>query len=145
MENHLWTNQLIKISYNAISCCHRKILDKNCTQFPFSRQTSKVSDLQASFSAPPALDKLCTTWIESLLAQTSNSTNFILFSIKTWLWLWNVTVESKEWMSKSDQVGETWLFDHSMWARLCTVSAFYGTRFSLFHKYWFSSSASTSL
>ena len=25
-------------------------------------------------------------------------------------WLWNVTVESKEWMSKSDQVGETWLF-----------------------------------
>ena len=83
MENHLWTNQPIKISYHAISCCHRKILDKNCTHFHFSCQTSKVSDLQASFSAPPALDKLCTTWIESLLAQTSNSTDFILFSIRT--------------------------------------------------------------
>ena len=36
-------------------------------------------------------------------------------------------------------------FNYSIWALLCTTSAFYVSRFSLFHKYWFSSSASTSL
>ena len=35
MKNHLWTRQLIKISYHAISCCHQKILDKNSTHFHF--------------------------------------------------------------------------------------------------------------